>query len=203
MGRVMRRVKSGSLSRLLLVAGLAVTGCSAGGEAAVLRPYPAEAGGVLGFGDVATGQVYAIDDLALCIDNGIEVTVTRVELIQPTGGTEIVSFSTLVASDGEAMSFIDDPLAGLEAAGYQIGGPVYVRTTCEGPAGTAGYTQLGIEVRYAFGGGGTGQGVRVHYRSGGSQRTQDYPLSIILCGSDLRDAPADPSDILPADCAIR
>lgn len=195
------RPKHGRLFGLLALPALMVIGCSAA-ETAALRPYSAEAGGILGFGGVGTGQVYAIDDLALCIDNGIEVTVTKVELIEPTGGMEIVAFSTLMALDGEAMSFIDDPTAGLEAAGYRVGVPARVRTTCEGHVGTAGYTQLGIEVKYTFGAGGTGQGVRVHYRSGEAQRAQDYPLSIILCEADLEDAPADPRDILPADCAI-
>lgn len=168
----------------VLLSCLALLGACSGDPGPRLRDAAPGTGGIVGQIDTKGGTPYAFDDATLCLTGPGAVTVEKVELVAPTGGLRLGTFSVLPAKEGKVSNYVGDPRQRLGEVGFPDRGPMTVDRVCPSDS-DGGVFLLGVEVVKPADATATGSGLVVSYRSGEETHRTYLPLGIVLCeGSD-------------------
>jgi hypothetical protein len=179
-----------ALTRVILltvVVAVTLTGCAGEGPRLLVGEDP-ETGETARIGvalpDIVAGRPYSLGGWIMCLDRPGTVTIERIDLLRPSGGIVLQTFS----SRPQGPDMIGNAEESLTAIGFPARNPD-VTTACEqdGPL-----TELGLQYGKSGDASAHAEGIRLTYTSAGRQRTVDFALDVRLCA---------PGDMSTKQCA--
>ncbi|WP_091381310.1 hypothetical protein [Actinokineospora alba] len=180
---ILMRTRHTAASAVLLSCVILLGACS-GEPGPRLRDAAPGTGGIVGQIDTKAETPYSFDDATLCLVGPGSVTIEKVEIVAPTGGLRLGTFSVLPSKGGKVSNYISDPRQRLDEVGFPTQGPMTVDRVCP-PASDGGVFLLGVEVTKPADATASGSGFVVSYRSGEETHRTYLPPGIVLCqGSD-------------------